>query len=318
MFSVDWPWMFLCLPLPYFMWRFTQSEQDTKEGALCVASVSDFELKGHNAASFYGQSNWLWLLISVWLLLVVASARPQWLGDITDVPSSGRDLMLGVDLSRSMTVRDFYMNYRRVTRLTAAKAVVSKFIHRRKGDRIGLIVFGSRAYVHVPLTFDTKTVSTLLEEAFSGMAGSSTAIGDTIVLAVKHLLRSKNKNKVLILLTDGQNTDGQVSPRKATEIAKAMNLRIYTIGVGSPSSRSLDESTLSYIAQQTGGNYYRAQDLESMQKIYQEIDKLERVKQDPRRYRPVTEMYFWFLSAALLLVLLAFFSQAEWRRVRNG
>lgn len=300
------------------MWLFPQSEQESNEGALCVASVSDFELKGHNASSFYTKSNWLWLLSSVWLLLVIASARPQWLGDITDVPSSGRDLMLGVDLSRSMTVRDFYMDYRQVTRLAAAKAVVSKFINRRKGDRIGLIVFGSRAYVHVPLTFDTKTVSTLLDEAFSGMAGSSTAIGDTIVLAVKHLLRSKNKNKVLILLTDGQNTDGQVSPRKATEIAKAMDLKIYTIGVGSPSSRSLDESALSFIAQQTGGNYYRAQDLESMKKIYREIDKLEKVKQNPRRYRPVTEMYFWFLSAALLLVLLAFFSQAEWRRIRHG
>jgi len=318
MFSFDWPWMFLFLPLPYFMWRFSKAEEKIKQGALRVASVSRFELRGHNVASYHNNSKLMWLLIVAWILLVIASARPQWLGDITDVPSSGRDLMLGVDLSHSMRQTDFYMNNRRVTRLTAAKGVVSKFIHRRKGDRIGLIVFGSRAYVHVPLTFDTKTVAVLLEEAFSGMAGGSTAIGDTIVLAVKHLSRSKNKNKVLILLTDGQNTGGQVSPRKATEIAKVMKLRIYTIGIGSPSSRSLDESSLTYIADQTGGNYYRAQDLAAMKKIYREINRLERVKQDPRRYRPVTEMYYWFLVLALFIVLATFFSQAEWRRLRDG
>jgi len=317
MFSLAWPWMLICLPLPYFMWRFSGSEEKVKQAALRVASVSEFELRGHNVASFNSRSNIIWLLIVVWILLVISSARPQWLGDITDVPSSGRDLMLAVDLSHSMKRPDFQIEYRRVTRLTAAKQVVSKFINRRTGDRIGLIVFGSRAYVHVPLTFDTKTVATLLEEAFSGMAGGSTAIGDTIVLAVKHLARSKNKNKVLILLTDGQNTDGQITPRKATEIAKVMKLRIYTIGIGSPSSRSLDESTLTYIASETGGKYYRAQDLAAMKKIYREIDKLERVKQDPRRYRPVTEMYHWFLGLGLLIVLVAFFSQAEWRRPNN-
>lgn len=295
----------------------SNAEDKVQQGALRVASVSRFELRGHKATSYHLKSKLIWLLISIWVLLVIASARPQWLGDITDVPSSGRDLMLGVDLSHSMRQTDFFMNYRRVTRLTAAKGVVSKFIHRRKGDRIGLIVFGSRAYVHVPLTFDTKTVAILLDEAFSGMAGGSTAIGDTIVLAVKHLSRSKNKNKVLILLTDGQNTGGQVSPRKATEIAKVMKLKIYTIGIGSPSSRSLDESSLNDIAYQTGGKYFRAQDLAAMKKIYREIDNLERVKQDPRRYRPVTEMYYWFLVVAVLMVLVAFFSQPEWRRLRD-
>jgi len=314
MLSLQWPWMLLLLPLPYLMWRFTRPVEESQQGALRVPSVSDFELQGYNASSMGSKSRFLWLVITVWVLLVTASARPQWLGDITDVPSSGRDLMIAVDLSASMRHRDFHIDYRRVTRLEAAKAVVAKFINRRKGDRVGLIVFGSRAYVHVPLTFDTRTVSVLLEEAFSGMAGSSTAIGDTIVLSVKHLSRSKNKKKVLILLTDGQNTDGEVAPRKAAEIAKHFKMRIYTIGIGAPSSRSLDESTLNYIAEQTGGTYYRAQDLESMKKIYRQIDKLERVKQDPRRYRPVTEMFQYILGLALLIVLIAFFSQAEWRR----
>jgi len=318
MFSFEWPWMFLFLPLPLLVLRYTRSEVKVQANALRVPAVSRFEFTGYKAKPGGSKSYMLKLIAVVWVLMVISAARPQWLGEITDTPSTGRDLMLGVDLSASMqNNRDFRINGRIVNRFEAAKKVVLDFIKLRKGDRIGLIVFGTRAYVYVPMTFDTRTVATLLKESYVGLAGGNTAIGDTIILAVKHLARSKNKNKVLILLTDGQNTAGSVLPRKAAEIAKMQKLKIYTIGVGSPSSRSLNEGTLRYIASLTGGTYYRAQNFSAMKRIYNQIDDIEKVKQDPRRFRPVTEMFYWFLAAALLIVMFAFLSQPEWRRISD-
>ncbi|CAG1020650.1 partial hypothetical protein, partial [Patescibacteria group bacterium] len=229
---------------------------------------------------------------------------------------SGRDLMLAVDLSRSMEAQDFMLNKRPVDRLTAIKAIANEFIGRRVGDRIGLVLFGSQAYLQAPLTFDRKTVQILLNEAVLGLAGENTAIGDAIGLAVKRLKNQPAKSHVLILLTDGANTAGEVSPLKAAELAASSGLKIYTIGIGAdemivPSlfgsrkvnpSVDLDENTLIKIAESTGGYYYRARNTQELDNIYKRLDELEPVEKDKQYFRPRTELYTYPLAASLLLI----------------
>ena len=248
-----------------------------------------------------------------WLLLVVAAARPEWLGDAIEVPVSGRDLMLAVDLSKSMQEVDFVLAGQRVDRLVATKQVVGDFIERRVGDRIGLVLFGTQAYLHVPLTFDRATVKQLLYEAVIGLAGPSTAIGDAIGLAVKRLRENDSAQKVLILVTDGANTAGVIDPLRAAELAAQAGLTIHTIGIGADEimvrrlfgnfrfnpSRDLDEKTLTAIAEKTGGRYFRARDVEALQEIYRVIDELEPIEHSGEHFRPATPLFPWPLAAAM-------------------
>ncbi len=303
-----WPWLFLALPLPWLARRLLPPAQ-ARQAALRVPFLEDFEelaAEGNGIGPGWGRR---WLALVAWLLLVTAAARPQWQGEPVPLPLEGRDLMLAVDLSGSMAERDFTLGGQWVDRLTATKVVVSDFIERRKGDRIGLILFGDHAYLQAPLTHDRKTVERLLQEAFIKMAGQKTAIGDAIGLAVKRL-RGKKGEKVLILVSDGENTAGEMDPIKAAQIAREEGLRIYTIGIGSESAMGpfglaagggLDEETLKAIARITGGRYFRARDTRQLAQIYQEIDKLEPVAAEKRVYRPVKELFFWPLAAALLL-----------------
>jgi Ca-activated chloride channel family protein len=215
--------------------------------------------------------------------------------------------------------------------------VLGEFIQRRQGDRVGLIVFGSKAYIQTPLTFDRVTVKTQLEqETFIGLAGEKTAMGDAIGLAVKLLRDRPQQNRVLILLTDGSNTAGKVEPVKAAQLAKQYGVRIYTIGVGNDlfcqcdsfgecylekSSFELDEKTLQAIAALTSGHYFRAQDRAGLENIYHELDKYEPVKQEYKTVRPKTPLYPWLLGAAFLgsLILLVFqlSSKLEFGRAIN-
>ncbi|NOQ62938.1 MAG: VWA domain-containing protein, partial [Methyloprofundus sp.] len=260
---------------------------------------------------------------AAWCLLVLASTRPQWLGEPIEQAVSGRDLMLAVDLSGSMKEQDFMLNNQRVDRLTATKAVANEFIERRVGDRLGLILFGTNAYLQSPLSFDRKTVQVLLNEAFLGLAGESTAIGDAIGLAVKRLQKQETDSRVLILLTDGANTAGEVTPIKAAEIAAKEQLKIYTIGIGADEmmvrsffgsrkvnpSRDLDEKTLTAIAEKTGGRYFRARNTDELQRIYQILDALEPVEKDKQFFRPHNELFFWPLAAALFLAAMIAFTR---------
>lgn len=221
--------------------------------------------------------------------------------------------MLAIDLSGSMKEQDFIINNQAIDRLTATKIVASEFIEQRTGDRLGLILFGTNAYLQTPLTFDRKTVQILLNESALGLAGESTAIGDAIGLAVKRLQAQKTGSRVLILLTDGANTAGKVSPIKAAEIAAQNQLKIYTIGIGADEmivrsffgsqrvnpSRDLDEKTLTAIAEKTGGRYFRARNTEELQQIYKILDKLEPVEKDKQFFRPRSELFFWPLAIAL-------------------
>ncbi len=320
MWSLAWPWMLLALPLPLLARALLSPVTETQEAGLKVPSFKGFAVLT-NRSEAEQLLNWrVWLAIIAWALLVLAAARPERIGDELDVPVSGRNLMLAVDLSGSMDAKDFELGNRRVDRLTATKAVASDFIERRKGDRIGLILFGERAYLQVPLTLDRKTVNILLMEAFIGLAGEKTAIGDAITLAVKriHEQEAVGDEQVLIVLTDGANTAGEIDPIKAAELAQQIGLRIYTIGIGAEQmlvssitgglrpvnpSADLDEETLTRIAAITGGQYFRAKDTAGLQDIYRLLDEMEPVAEPEAGFRPVKSLYYWPLGGAFVLTV---------------
>ncbi len=315
MIHFEWPLLLFALPLPLLIRWLIPAEIPVEESALKVPFLSDFSEGSSQSVSQAQQ--WPLLLASIaWCLLVLASARPQWLGDPIEQAVSGRDLMLAVDLSASMEEQDFFINKQAVDRLTAIKAVATDFINRRVGDRVGLVLFGTNAYLQTPLTFDRKTVQTLLNEAVIGLAGENTAIGDAIGLAVKRLKNQPADSRVLVLLTDGANTAGEITPIKAAELAKDNQLKIYTIGVGADEmivrsffgnrkvnpSRDLDENTLVKVAESTGGKYFRARNSDELNNIYMLLDQLEPVEKDKQYFRPHSELYPWPLSLALGLV----------------
>ncbi len=321
MWSLAWPWVLAALPLPLILRQLLPEAKGLSEAGLRVPSLDSFStLKDRSGTEQL--FNWrFWAAALAWILLVLAAARPERIGDELDVPVAGRNLMVAVDLSGSMDQKDFELAGRRVDRLTATKAVASDFIERREGDRIGLILFGERAYLQVPLTLDRKTVNILLMESFIGLAGEKTAIGDAITLAVRRVHEQEEEagDQVLVLLTDGANTAGEVPPIKAAELAQQVGLRIYTIGIGAEQlevssliggrrrinpSADLDEDTLTQIAALTGGKYFRATDTASLQDIYKLVDELEPVEEPESGFRPVKSYYYYPLGLAVGLVTL--------------
>ena len=219
MINFEWPWLGILLPLPLLIRYLLQPIQVIQEAALRVPFMSEFEQTHQTIGKQQLKQTLIWLAIIAWALFISAAMRPQWLGEFVEIPVSGRDLMLAVDLSGSMEERDFFIKGKKVDRLTATKWVAGSFIERRIGDRLGLILFGEQAYLQTPLTFDRETIKTLLLESVIGLAGQSTAIGDAIGLAVKRLREQEEQSRVLILLTDGANTAGSVKPIAAAELA---------------------------------------------------------------------------------------------------
>ena len=310
-----WPWIFLLLPLPWLVRLWLSPVEGPRKAALRVPFLGELERLPQGGRIRATRPWLLWLAALAWGLLVTASARPQWLGEPIEQGMSGRDLLLAVDLSGSMEIKDFELEGQQVDRLTATKAVAGEFIERRTGDRLGLILFGEQAYLQAPLTFDRKTVRTLLDESVIGLAGDRTAIGDAIGLAVKRLRDNPENQRVLILLSDGANTAGAVAPLQAAELAAKEKLKIYTIGVGADEmvvrdffgahrvnpSQDLDEETMTALAEKTGGRYFRARDTQELAEIYTLLDQLEPVERDKRYFRPHRELYPWPLSLALLI-----------------
>jgi len=310
-----WLWALLAAPLPLAVWWLWPPARAHRGSALRIPFFAS--VRGIGSATHVAAPRWVNVTMAVgWLLLICAAVRPQWVGEPVGLPVTGRDLMLAVDISGSMKTRDMESRDDLVSRLAVVKAVAGEFIGRREGDRVGLILFGTRAYLQTPLTFDRATVATLLEEAEIGFAGERTAIGDAIGLAVKRL-RHRDTDRVLILLTDGANTAGAVAPLRAAELAASAELTIYTIGVGADEllvrsfagvrrvnpSIDLDEATLSSVAELTSGRYFRARDRAALDEIYAIIDKLEPVAGDAELLRPVTELYAYPLGILALLVL---------------
>ncbi len=320
-----WPWAWLAFPLPWLV-RWLLPARRSRADALKVPYGSAMQaIARRGARGVPGRAAALaWL---VWFLLCAAIARPQQFGDAVTPPVGGRDLMLAVDLSGSMTEADMELGGAVVDRLTAAKAVLADFLDRREGDRVGLLVFGQRAYAMTPLTRDLQTVREQLRDAVAGLAGRETAIGDAIALAVRRLRTQQEGQRVLILLTDGVNSAGVLTPQKAAELAKEERVRIHAIAFGSDGAMSvfgiplplpasapeaIDEATLRDVAAQTGGRFYRARDTGELAGIYAELDRLEPVEQPGKAVRPRIERYAWPLAGALAVALLAF--ALSWRR----
>ncbi len=313
MITFAWPWLLLLLPLPLLVYFLPKKNNNRTSAALIIPQL----LQGSsvNLTNQTSKKSPLIILSLCWLLTVVALSQPQWLGEAIDIPTEGREMMIAVDLSGSMQIEDMSLQGNTVNRLDMLKVVLGAFIERRTGDRLGLILFADDAYMQTPMTFDRKTVKQMLDESVLGLVGRKTAIGDAIALAVKRFDAKEKSNKVLLLLTDGQNTAGKIMPEQALELAIAKDITIYSIGIGAdvmlqqslfgtrrvnPSSE-LDEKTLTELAEKTGGKYFRAKDSQGMELIYSALDQLEPVEQDQQQMRPLTALFYWPLSLAFML-----------------
>jgi Ca-activated chloride channel family protein len=316
--ELGWPWLFALLPLPLIAARVLPRARGLISTALHLPHLG-VALPQQADVSAVPWLRRAFALLA-WGLLVFAAARPQWLGAPEDVPRSGRDLLLAVDTSGSMSIEDMQLGGQPAPRFAAIQAIATDFIHRREGDRVGLILFGTRAYLLVPLTFDLKTVGKQLTDSTIGLAGRETAIGDAVGLAVKRLRDRPENQRVMVLLTDGVNTSGELDPNKAIDLAAANKVRIYTIGIGADAMRvssmfgsrvvnpsaDLDEKMLSTMADKTGGRYFRARNSEELADIYRSIDKLEPAADTKQSLRPVDELYWLPLAGALAAGALAF------------
>ncbi len=318
-----WPWIALLLPLPALVRRLSPAASSS-EPALRAPFYDEWQQlnESHGGAALRqgllpGMALWL-----LWGMLLMAAARPIWIGEAIELPNNGRDLMLAVDISGSMRIEDMQVGQHIIRRVDAVKQVGANFIARRLGDRLGLILFGTNAYVQSPLSFDTATVKRFLMEAQIGFAGQETAIGDAIGLAVKRLKERPAESRVLILLTDGQDTASTVQPLDAAKLAAELKIKIYTIGIGADEmtlpglfgssfgsrqvnpSADLDEEGLQKIAQLTGGQYFRARNPQELANIYGLLDTLEPVEQAAEMYRPRQALSYWPLLGALFLSFL--------------
>jgi Ca-activated chloride channel family protein len=328
MFEFAWPWLLLLLPLPILAWwllppfRARQASVQVPFFERLAAATGQTPQRG--AVVLQRRVVQMIVAALIWILVIAALARPQWVGDPVTRELSARDLILAIDISGSMDQRDFRTaNGEMLTRLEGVKRVINEFIARRRGDRVALILFGTRPYVQVPFTQDLQTAQELLEQAQVGMAGQQTAIGDTIGLAIKTFAGSSAKQKLVILLTDGNDTASRVPPEHATDIARQNEVAIYTVGVGDPAASGenrVDLSVLQAVAATTGGHFFRAEDGAQLQAIYADIDRLAPAKLQTLSWRPKLPLFQWPLGAAVILSLslwLVLLLGSDWSRVRS-
>ena len=313
------PLAFVLLALP-FIWRMLLPAAKGLHGdALKIPFIDDLEKISIKSGAIWkmgsanedtGFSKFFWLLYVIWFLLVMAAARPQWLGEPIRLKNETRDIMLVMDISTSMLAQDFSYQNRRIDRLSAVKLAASDFIRKRANDRIGLVLFGTRAYLQSPLTYDLQSVNDVLWSMEAGMAGDSTSIGDALGTALKNLKdKDSGKNKVIVLLTDGENNDGSLSLPQAIKLAADEGIKTYTIGVGSQGSffgmfianPGVDEQGLKALASATKGQYFRADDTKGLQQIYSYIDQLEANESENRFIHETKELFYIPLLAALFM-----------------
>lgn len=326
MIGFAYPFLLWLVFLPFFSFIILPPIKNALGSAILVPFIDDIKnIKNKVGRRGYGLTNksfiksikFLYLFI-IWCLLVVGIARPQFISEPYRLKTENRDIMLVIDISTSMLQPDFSTNRQRIDRLTAVKLVVGNFIEKRTEDKIGLILFGTRAYLQAPLTFDRVAVKEILYNTDAGMAGNSTSIGDALGIALKNLKDGENKqNKVIILLSDGESNDGSLSMAEAISMAEKEGIKIYTIGVGSEASfmgsifgikdNSFDEKGLKELADKTKGNYYKATDLSSLQKIYQKIDALEPINNEGSVVQEKRDLFYIPLVGALILAIFLLF-----------
>jgi len=325
-FSFAWPWIAVLLPLPLLVWKFWPRPRSSTDSYMYGnRSTLLHPALGRLASTFVasrslthaGSRLQVYTLALLWVALVTALMQPQWLEPYTEVRTEGYDLMLAVDTSRSMEALDFTVQGRQVTRMAVIKGVLGRFIDARAGDRIGIVVFGSQAYVLSPMTLDIEAVHSLVDAIVARMAGDGTAIGDAIGLGVKKLRERPEGSRILILVTDGENTEGSLPPLLAAKLAAHEGIRIYTIGVGSKGlvpflengrmtqvKMEIDEELLRQVASATGGAYFRATDTDALEQIYRQIDALEKTEAESRSVMIPRSLYRWPLAVALLALLV--------------
>ena len=308
-----WWWALILLPLPLLVYKLLP--QESQQAEIKLAYLPD-----NTHSNKPKQKLQKTLSIAIWTLLIIACARPVWFGDPIEFQPKYRDLMLVVDLSGSMQKEDMNLDGEFTDRLTAVKKVLSDFVAKRKGDRLGVVLFGNHAYLQTPLTADRQAVIQQINQTVIGLVGQNTAMGDGIGLGTKTFVDSNAPQRVMVLLSDGGNTAGVLDPIEAAEIAKKYNATIYTVGVGAgemmvkeffmtrkvDTAADLDEKTLTQIAEVTGGQYFRARDAEQLEAIYETINQLEPVSSDTQTWRPQSEWFRYPLSAALGLSVLLF------------
>ena len=311
MLEFEYIWMFLLIPLPIVVWFVLPAYKDRHESIRIpfFDEISTAAKIKPSEGAVILKLNWVQKILApiLWILIVAAIAKPQWVDDPIVKIESARDLLLAVDISQSMDAKDFRDSLnRRIDRLSAVKQVLDEFISKRKGDRIGLILFGAGAYPQVPFTLDHKTCRLLLNQAEVGMAGPQTVIGDAIGLGIKMFEQSEVEERVLILLTDGNDTGSKMPPLKAAEIAKQNGIIIHTIGIGDPKAEGenkVDLEAIKQIASITGGKSYRGENSKGLESIYDELDKMNPQNYNTESYRPKHPLYFYPLGLAVILLI---------------
>lgn len=318
MFRFAYPVMFLLAPLALAWLAFALFKKP--EGITYSMTSRMAALSGSGSSSLVPRIPTI-LRACCMLLLILAAARPQLYNVSRDVRSPGVDIMLCLDTSGSMQALDFKVEGDSVTRLTAVKKVVADFIKKRESDRIGLVVFGEEAFTQSPLTIDKGLLLDLVDRMTIGMAGDRTAIGSAIAIGGKRLKDLKAKSKILILLTDGRNNAGEISPQAAAQAVREFGIKLYTIGVGGEGPApfrmktlfgtqlvqqqvDLDEATLKKVAETGGGKYFRAANSQELQEIYDIIDREEKTDVKVKEFFHFKELYPWFLVPAILIFLL--------------
>jgi len=311
MLAFTYPILFALLPLPLVVWKLSRpyrSQRSSIRAPFMDELAKITEQTPSKGAIILRRSGFQNLLrILVWILIVSALARPQWVEDPIVKTESSRDLMIAIDLSGSMEERDFTdPNGDQIDRLTAVKQVLDDFMTRRQGDRLGLVVFGSAAFLQVPFTNDHAACRALLDQTQVRMAGPQTMLGDAIGLAIKLFEKSTVKDRVLILLTDGNDTGSKVPPPQAAAIAARHDITIYCIAIGDPSTvgeQALDEETLREVARTTQGQYYYANNRDELEQIYTDLETLVPQEFETLSYRPQRALFHWPMAAALVLIL---------------
>lgn len=326
MLDFSWPWLFIVLPLP-LLWQTTRS---TIGRALKLKPLVKLAQGSATSSQQWRQAR-SWLAAIIWCGLVTAAAEPRWVGDPIQLPQQGRDIMLVIDLSGSMEITDMTWQRQAIDRITAVKRLTDEFLQRRQGDRIGLILFADAAYQLTPLTLDLATVQSMLDEVIVGMVGRRTAIGEGVGLAVKRFNELPTSNKVIVFLSDGASNTGNISPEESLQLAKAAGIRIHTVGIGAEQmtqqgvfgartvnpSHDLDEPLLQRMAAETGGEYFRARNVEEFRRMYQLLDELEPIERESLSYRPQRSLVHWPLAAALLLSIWLACITINWQEVRH-
>jgi len=309
-FEFGYSWVFWLAPLPLLVIFLVPAVKQRRDALVAPFFQKMVEITGQKPGKGVSIAKRQFLqfliLILIWILILGALASPQIVGEPEKQIKTARSMMVAVDISGSMETRDWTIDGERVSRWDAVRSIMENFIERREGDRMGLIFFGSQAYLQVPFTRDLQLVNNMLQEVEVGMAGQRTAIGNAIGRSIRLFEADSTEKKVLILLTDGVDSGSEINPVQAATTAAADSIIIYTIGMGDPNSNlfEIDEKSLKEIASVSGGEYFLAIDSEALDKVYETIDELEPIEFEDESYRPVKLLYYWPLAGALILAVL--------------